>query len=141
MSDDDIELRRIRMEKMQQMMKAKQEAEAKAKQKPLTLADKIEMLIKVILEPAALQYLNQIKARSVTTYNYIRSSLFPDDIIAEIDILIQYLRQGMIRQGVISLTEIQYLERQALGIDSTITVKKQGEKAVSLSHFLKEDEK
>lgn len=139
--DDDIELRRIRMAKMQEMLKAKQEALQKSQQKVPTLADKIDVIMKAILQPKALEYLNQIKARSVQTYNYIRTALFPPDITDEIDMLMMYMRQGMIRSGVISLTEIQFLERKALGIESSITVKRQGEDAVSLAKFLKEEDK
>jgi hypothetical protein len=137
--DEDIELRRLRMERMQQLLKAKQEAELKAQRKEPTLADKMDQLINVLLQPQALQYFNQIKSKNIQAYNKIRTMLFPPDIISEIDSLLVYLRQGMIRRGIIDLTEIQIMERQALGIESSITVKKQGEKATSLSNFLKED--
>jgi DNA-binding TFAR19-related protein (PDSD5 family) len=139
-SDDDMELRRIRMAKMQQLMQMKQQALAKSQQKIPTLADKIDQLMKVLLQPAALEYLNQIKARNIQVYNSIRSALFPPDITSEIDMLMSYLQQGMIRAGIIPITEIQLLERKFLGIESTITVKKQGEEAVTLSKFLKEEE-
>lgn len=138
-SDDDIELQRLRMERMQQILKAKQEAQLKAERKEPTLADKIDQLINVLFQPPALQYFNQIKSRNVQAYNKIRTMLFPADIVSEIDSLLMYLRQGMIRRGIIDLTEIQLMERQALGIESSITIKKQGEKATSLSSFLKED--
>ena len=47
--DEDIELRRLRMERMQQLLKAKQEAELKAQRKEPTLADKMDQLINVLL--------------------------------------------------------------------------------------------
>jgi len=138
-NEADMELKRIRLQKMQELMRQKQEAEARAKQKIPTIQDKIDMLLRVLMQPAALQYLNEIRTRNLSLYNQIRASFFPAEIMAEIDILIQYLRQGLIRTGIISLDEVQLLERQILGISSSITVKKQGEKATSLSSFLKDD--
>ncbi len=140
-SSDDFELERIRMEKMQQILKAKQMSEQQSKQKNVTAADKINMLLKVLMQPAAQQYLNGIKQRNISLYNQIRSELFPPEVMAELDLLIQYYRQGMIRQGVISETDIQLLERKLLGVGSQIRVKKQGEKEVSLGSFLKEEKK
>ena len=138
--DNDIELQRLRMERMQQILRAKQEAQIKAERKEPTLADKIDQLINVLFQPQALQYFNQIRTNNIQAYNKIRTMLFPPDIISEIDSLLNYLRQGMIRRGIVSLTEIQLLERQALGIEPSIKVKKQGEKAIDLSNFLKEEE-
>ena len=62
------------------------------------LPDKIDMLLKVLMQPAAQQYLNGIKQRNISLYNQIRSELFPPEVMAELDLLIQYYRQGMIRQ-------------------------------------------
>jgi DNA-binding TFAR19-related protein (PDSD5 family) len=140
-NSDDLELERIRQQKMQQIMKNQQLAEQKSKQKTFTTADKIDILLKVLLQPGAMQYLNEIKQRDITLYNQIRTELFPLEVIREIDLLMQYYRQGMIRQGIIDDTEIQIIERRILGIGSQITVKKQGEKATTLGSFLKEDKK
>ncbi len=138
--DEDMELKRIRMQKMQALIKQKQLEEQKKNQKTITLADKIDMLLKVILTPHAQVYLNEIKSRNMQVYNKIRSQLFPPQISSQIDLLIAYLQKGMIRQNIIDKLEIQYLERQILGIKSQITVKKRGEDATSLSSFLKEKE-
>ena len=137
--DADLELKRIRFQRLQELMRQKQEAEARAKHRAPTLADKVDMLLRVLMQPAANEYLNEIRKRNLQLYNQIRSGFFPPEIMAEIDTLMEYYRQGMIRTGIISLDEVQILERQILGISSTITVKKQGEKATSLSSFLKDD--
>lgn len=136
--DTDLELKRIRMQRIQEIMRQKQEAEVRAKQRVPTIQDKVEMLLRVLMQPAAFQYLNEIRTRNINLYNQIKSSLFPPEIIAEIDVLMEYYHQGLIRIGIISLDEVQLLERQILGISSSITVKKQGEKATSLSSFLKD---
>jgi len=137
-SSEDLELERIRLQKLSQIMKAKQAAEMKANQKMPSTADKVDTLLRVLLQPDALSYFNEIKKRSVTVYNAVRSQLFPPDVLAELDTLMEYYRQGAIRQGIISLTEVQLIERQVTGVSSSITVKKQGEKAVNLGSFLKD---
>jgi len=141
MSDEeDLELQRLRMQRMQSMLKQKQQAEQQSQHKIPTLADKIDAVMQVLLDPNALQYLLTIKQRNIQAYNGIRQKLFPPEIIAEIDLLMQYLQQGMIRKGVVTITEIQQLERQVLGIGSTITIKKQGEDAKPLGSYLKDEE-
>ncbi|UYP48107.1 hypothetical protein NEF87_004392 [Candidatus Lokiarchaeum ossiferum] len=139
-NDEDHELKRLRMQRMQAILKQKQQAEQQSEHKIPTLADKIDQVMQVLLAPNALQYLLNIKAHSVQTYNLIRQNLFPPQIVSEIDLLISYLRQGMIRRGVISVTEIQQIERQVLGIGSSITIKKQGQDAKSLGGYLKDDD-
>lgn len=139
-NEEDHELKRLRMQRMQAILKQKQQATAQAERKIPTLADKIDQVMQVLLAPNALQYLLNIKARSVQTYNTIRQNLFPSQIVSEIDLLMTYLRQGMIRRGVITITEVQQIERQVLGIGSSITIKKQGQDAKSLGGYLKDDE-
>jgi hypothetical protein len=138
--DQDQELKRLRMARMQAFLLQKQQSTQQAQQIVPTLADKIDQVMNVLLAPNALQYIQLIHQRNITAYNAIRQRLFPSQIIAEIDLLITYLNQGMIRRGVISRTEIQHLERQVLGIKSSITVKKQGHEAKSLGHYLHDDE-
>ena len=138
--DGDLELQRIRMKRMQALMKAKTQAEEQSTRRQPTLADKIDSLLRILLSPAAQQYLAGIKGRSVNTYNEVRSRLFPSTLISEIEKLMYYSQQGMIRQGVISETEVQYLERQVMGVGTSITVKKQGQDAVNLGSYLKEDD-
>ena len=138
--EEDIELKRLRMEKMQAILRQKKMAEQRAQRREPTLAEKIDQLINVLLAPDALQYLQYIKSQDIEVYNKIRQYLFPPKLIQEIDLLMAYLYQGMIRRHIISKTEIQYLERKARGIDSQIRIKKQGEELTTLSNYLKEEE-
>ena len=141
MSDEMDELRRIRMAKMQKILEAQKTAEAaeKSKNNVPTLADKIDQIILVLLTPRAQEYLKSVKERSISTYNQVREALFPPEIAFEIDELIMYLKQGMIRRGMITKDKIILIERRILGISSSITIKKRGEDAVSLGNFLNEE--
>ncbi|MHA1719737.1 MAG: hypothetical protein ACTSWX_09170 [Promethearchaeota archaeon] len=138
MSDD--ELRRIRMQKMQDILRQKKLAEQRSQRKELPVDKKMDQILAVLLAPNASQYLNAIKEKNYDLFVKIRQKIFPPKLMPELDLLIHYLRQGMIRRGVISLIEIQQIERQILGIGPRITIKKQGEDAKSLTSFLKEDE-
>ncbi|QEE16129.2 hypothetical protein DSAG12_01958 [Promethearchaeum syntrophicum] len=138
MSDD--ELHRIRMQKMQEILNKKKQAEQRSQRVELPIDNKMDQILAVLLAPNANQYLNIIKQRNYELFAKIRQKIFPPKIMPELDLLLQYLRQGMIRRGVISLIEIQQIERQILGIGSSITIKKQGQDAKTLSNFLKEDE-
>ena len=138
MSDD--ELRRIRMQKMQDILRQKKLAEQRSQRKELPVDKKMDQILAVLLAPNASQYLNAIKEKNYDLFVKIRQKIFPPKLMPELDLLIHYLRQGMIRRGVISLSEIQQIERQILGIGPRITIKKQGEDAKSLTSFLKEDE-
>ncbi len=138
---DDLELERIRMEKMKAMMKAqemKRMQEERQKRQP-TLTDKIEALLNVILEPQALQYITTMKTTRNEVYQKVIMNLLPSDIISEIDTLMQYLASGLIRRGVIGLTEVQFVERKVLGIESQIVVKKRDHEVQSLTSYLKEE--
>lgn len=139
---DDFELERIRMEKMRAMLKAQEAAaleEQRQKNQP-TFTDKLEALLSVVLEPQALQYLKQIKANNSEVYQKVVMNLLPPDLMYEIDTLMQYLARGQIRRGVIGLTEVQFIERKVLGIESQIVIKKRDHEAQSLTNFLKEEE-
>ena len=137
--EEDIELKRLRMQKMQAILQQKQEVLQQEQRKEPTLADKIDQLINVLLAPDALQYLAYIKSQDIAVYNKVRQYIFPPEILQEIDQLMVYLYQGAIRRHVVSKTEIQYFERKARGIESQIRIKKHGEEATTLSNFLKED--
>jgi hypothetical protein len=59
----------------------------------------------------------------------------------QLDTIMAFISQGRIRQQIVPIDEIQYLERQIMGVKSRIQVKRRGEKeAVDLSAFLKSDE-
>ena len=136
----DDELRRIRMEKMQEILKQNKLAEQRSQRVEMPTDNKMNQILAILLAPNANQYLSAIKERNYDLFIKIRQKIFPPQIMSELDLLMQYLRQGMIRRGVISLIEIQQIERRILGIGSSITIKKQGQDAKTLSNFLKEDE-
>ena len=138
--DEDDELRRIRMQKMQEILKQNKLAEQRSQRAEMPTDNKIDQILAILLAPNANQYLSAIKERNYDLYIKIRQKIFPPQIMSELDLLMQYLRQGMIRRGVISVIEIQQIERKILGIGSSITIKKQGQDAKTLTNFLKEDE-
>lgn len=137
--EEDIELKRLRMQKMQAMLQQKQIAMEREQHKEPTLADKIDKLINVLLAPDALQYLSYIKTQDIVVYNKVRQYIFPPQLVQDIDSLMVYFYQGRIRRHIVSKTEIQFFERKARGIESQIRVKRHGEEATSLSNYLKED--
>ena len=136
----DDELRRIRMEKMQEILKQNKLAEQQSQRAEMPTDNKMDQILAILLAPNANRYLRAIKERNYDLYIKIRQKIFPPQIMSELDLLMQYLRQGMIRRGVISVIEIQQIERRILGIGSSITIKKQGQDAKTLSNFLKDDE-
>ena len=136
----DDELRRIRMEKMQEILKQNKLAEQRSQRVEMPTDNKMDQILAILLAPNANRYLSAIKERNYDLYIKIRQKIFPPQIMSELDLLMQYLRQGMIRRGVISVIEIQQIERRILGIGSSITIKKQGQDAKTLSNFLKDDE-
>ena len=136
----DDELRRIRMEKMQEILKQNKLAEQQSQRAEMPTDNKMDQILAILLAPNANRYLSAIKERNYDLYIKIRQKIFPPQIMSELDLLMQYLRQGMIRRGVISVIEIQQIERRILGIGSSLTIKKQGQDAKTLSNFLKDDE-
>lgn len=136
----DDELRRIRMEKMQEILKQNKLAEQRSQRVEMPTDNKMDQILAILLAPNANRYLSAIKERNYDLYIKIRQKIFPPQIMSELDLLMQYLRQGMIRRGVISVIEIQQIERRILGIGSSITIKKQGQDAKTLTNFLKDDE-
>ena len=138
--NEDPELKRLRMQKMQRILQQKKQAEQATKHRPPNTEQKMEQLLTVLLSPDAKQYLDRLKSQDSTTYYKIRQQLFPPHVMRELDLLMTYYARGMIRRHVISRTEIRYLERKVKGIGSSITIKKQGEDAKSLGDFLKDEE-
>ena len=138
--NEDQELKRLRMQRLQKILEQKKQAEDQANRKIPSVEDKIDMLMNILLAPDAKQYLDGIKSRDISVYQKIKQKIFPPQLLHEIDVLMQYYARGMIRRGIISLTEVRVFERQVLGISSSIKIKKQGEDAKSLGDFLKDDD-
>ena len=109
MSEDE-ELNRLRRQKMQEMLNKKKQAEQRSQRVEMPIDKKMDQILAVLLAPNANQYLSIIKERNYELYTKIRQKIFPPKIMPELDLLLQYLRQGMIRRGVISLIEVQQIE-------------------------------
>ncbi|MFX1591457.1 MAG: hypothetical protein ACFFB6_03360 [Promethearchaeota archaeon] len=134
---DQYELEKIRMRKMKAMMEAKKRKETD-QERIVSIAEKIDFVLKVVLSPEAYSYLSNIKNNEPYVYQSIYNELISPDVIQNIDYLLAIIRS---RGGVprkIPLDVIIYLERKAKGIRSKIQVKR-GDDIMDLSSFLTKD--
>ena len=131
---DQHELEKIRMKKMKAIMDAKKQKEA-AQERVVSVSEKIEFVLRVVLAPDAYSYLNNIKNNEPYVYRAIYNELISPDVIQSIDYLLALIRQqgGVPRK--IPLDAIIYLERKVKGIKSKIQVKR-GDDMMDLSSFL-----
>jgi len=136
-SDKDFEqheLEKIRMRKMKAIIDAKKQQEF-AKDRVISISEKVEYVLKVVLAPEAYNYLNSIKGKEPNVYRAIYNELINPDVIQSIDYLLAIIQQ---RGGVpkkIPLDAIIYLERKVKGIRSKIQVKR-GDDLMDLGSFL-----
>lgn len=136
-SDKDFEqheLEKIRMRKMKAIIDAKKQQEF-AKDRVISISEKVEYVLKVVLAPEAYNYLNSIKGKEPNVYRAIYNELINPDVIQSIDYLLTIIQQ---RGGVpkkIPLDAIIYLERKVKGIRSKIQVKR-GDNLMDLGSFL-----
>lgn len=136
-SDKDFEqheLEKIRMRKMKAIIDAKKQQEF-AKDRVVSISEKVEYVLKVVLAPEAYNYLNSIKGKEPNVYRAIYNELISPDVIQSIDYLLTIIQQ---RGGVpkkIPLDAIIYLERKVKGIKSKIQVKR-GNDLMDLGSFL-----
>jgi len=136
-SDKDFEqheLEKIRMRKMKAIIDAKKQQEF-AKDRVISISEKVEYVLKVVLAPEAYNYLNSIKGKEPNVYRAIYNELINPDVIQSIDYLLAIIQQ---RGGVpkkIPLDAIIYLERKVKGIRSKIQVKR-GDNLMDLGSFL-----
>jgi DNA-binding TFAR19-related protein (PDSD5 family) len=128
------ELEKIRMRKMKAMVEAKKRQEA-AKERVVSISDKLEYVLQVVLAPEAYSYLSNIKENDPNIFGFIYNELISTDVIQNIDYLIAIIRQqgGVPRK--IPLDIIIHLERKAKGIKSKIQVKR-GDDLMDLGSFL-----
>ncbi|MFX1323375.1 MAG: hypothetical protein ACFE8N_00345 [Promethearchaeota archaeon] len=128
------ELEKIRMRKMKAMMDAKKQQEA-VKDRAVSISEKVEYVLKVVLASDAYNYLNKLRTTEQNVYRFIYNELISPDVVQNIDYLLAIIQQ---RGGVpkkIPLDVIIYLERQAKGIKSKIKVKR-GDDLMDLGSFL-----
>jgi hypothetical protein len=122
------------MRKMKAMIDAKKRQEA-AKDRIVSMAEKLEFILRVVLAPDAYTYLNNLKGKEPHVYQIIYNELISPDVIQNIDYLLAIIQQ---RGGIpkrIPLDAIIYLERKAKGIKSKIQVKR-GDDLMDLGSFL-----
>ena len=139
--DDDDELAALRRKKMaelisrQQQDKLRQEVQQNVS---AALEQKIEFCMSFLLKPDAYAYLNNIKTTNAQVYQRIKDLLFPAEVLLRLDLLIANIRTGRVPRGDIWLVDIQQIERDLLGIKSSISYKKRGDKErVDLSSLFK----
>jgi len=134
---DEHELEKIRMKKMQSLMEQKKQQENAQKQS-MTLQDKIDFVLQVVLQPDAYQHLKNLQNNEPKVYQYIFNELVGQEVIQSIDYLIAIIqrRGGVPRR--IPRDVIVYLERKAKGIKSQIRVKR-GDDVMDLGSYLKKE--
>ncbi|MFX1327444.1 MAG: hypothetical protein ACFE91_04790 [Promethearchaeota archaeon] len=136
-NNEEHELEKIRLKKMRAIMKAKKKEEL-VQERVVSISDKIDFVLKVVLAPDAYNYLNNLKINEPHIYQLIYNELISPDVIQSIDYLIQIIKR---RGGVprkIPLDIIIFLERKVKGIRSKIQVKR-GDDIMDLSSFLTKD--
>ena len=132
----DHELERIRLKRMQNILRFQQQKKQE-NNSVQSFQKKIRTILNVILTPDAHAYLSDIEKRDSTLFTKIRNMILPSHITSQIDTLLMYFNRGMLRRCVITMTDIQYVERQILGIGTKITVKKSNSESTDLSSFLR----
>ncbi len=131
---DQHELEKIRMRKIKAMMEAKKRKET-AQERVVSIYEKIEFVLRVVLAPEAYNYLNNLKDNEPNVYKIVFNELISPDVIQSIDYLLNIIKHRGAIPRKIPLDAILYLERKAKGIKSKIKVKR-GDNMMDLSSFL-----
>ncbi len=131
---DQHELEKIRMKKMRAIMEAKKRKEA-AQERIVSVAEKIDFVLKVVLEQDAYNHLKNLNTNEPYVYQAVYNELISPDVIQNIDYLLAIIqsRGGVPRK--IPLDAIIFLERKVKGIKGKIQVKR-GDDMMDLSSFL-----
>ncbi|TFG27947.1 MAG: hypothetical protein EU532_06330 [Promethearchaeota archaeon] len=133
--NEEYELEKIRMKKMQALMEA-QKRNQSSKEKVATVWEKLDYVLKAVMMPDAYAYLNQLKMNEPQVYNWIINELISPDVIENIDYLLAIISQrgGVARR--IPKDAIILLERKAKGIKSKIQVKQGDGDMMDLRSYL-----
>ncbi|MHA1688837.1 MAG: hypothetical protein ACTSYC_08915 [Promethearchaeota archaeon] len=132
--EDTYELDRIRMQKIKELLEAQKRKQQKEELKS-SFQDKIEYLLRVVLDPEAYTYFNKLKQAEPWVYQRIYNELISPDVIRNIDYLLAIIaRQGGVPRR-IPVDVIMYLERKVKGIKGTIKVKR-GDEILDLGSYL-----
>ena len=133
---EEHELEKIKLRKMQAIMEAQKMRET-SQQRQVSVAEKINYVLQIVLTPDAYQYLNKLKNEEPRVFQGIYNELISPDVVQNIDLLLSIIqRQGGIPRK-IPLDVIIYLERQVKGIKSKIKVKKGDGEMMDLGAYLK----
>ncbi len=131
----DHELDKIRLRKMKALMEAQKRNQA-SKERTMSVWEKVDYVLKVVLMPDAYTYLSNIKTNEPQVYQKVINELVSPDVIENVDYLLAIIqRQGGVPRR-IPLDVIIYLERQAKGIKSKIKVKQGDGEMMDLGSFL-----
>ena len=133
--NDEHELEKIKMRKLQAIMDAQKMRESSQKQQ-VSVAEKINYVLQIVLAPDAYKYLNKLRNEEPRIFQGIYNELISPDVVQNIDLLISIIRRqgGVPRQ--IPLDAIIYLERQMKGIKGKIKVKKGDGEMMDLGSYL-----
>ena len=133
--NEQYELDKIRMKKMKALMEAQKRKEASQKQ-IMSLWEKVDYILKVVLMPDAYTRLNNLKTNEPSVYQRVINEFISADVIQNIDYLIAIISQqgGVPRR--IPVDVIIFLERKAKGIKSKIQVKQGNGEMMDLSSYL-----
>ncbi|MFX1356970.1 MAG: hypothetical protein ACFFA8_06755 [Promethearchaeota archaeon] len=132
---DEHELEIIRLKKMKAIMQA-QKQQQEAKEKIMSLSEKVNFVLRAVLDSDAYSYLDNIRIKEPNVYAAIYNELISPDVIREIDYLIAIISQ---RGGVprkIPLDVIIYLERKVKGIRGSVKVKRGNGDMMDLGSYL-----
>ncbi|MFX1277720.1 MAG: hypothetical protein ACFFBP_10505 [Promethearchaeota archaeon] len=127
------ELDVIRMRKLKALMEAQKRSEA-TQQRSNSIYEKVDFILKVVLEPDAYSYFNNLKDKEPAVYQVMFNELISPDVIENIDYLIAITSQGNLPRR-IPLDVIIMLERKVKGIKSKIQVKR-GDETLDLGSYL-----
>jgi len=134
--NDEHELEKIKMRKLQAIMDAQKMRESSQKQQ-VSVAEKINYVLQIVLAPDAYRYLNKLRNEEPRIFQGIYNELISPDVVQNIDLLISIIRrQGGVPRR-IPLDAIIYLERQMKGIKGKIKVKKGDGEMMDLGSYLK----
>jgi hypothetical protein len=131
MPDEDDDLAALRRKRMAELMakqkgdKLRQELSQNAE---AMLDQKIEFCLQILMAPDAYAYFKSMKASNPQLHERIKGLLFPPQVLFKIDMLVANVRSGRVPRGDIWLVDLQQIERELLGIKSSISVKKRGDR-------------
>jgi hypothetical protein len=130
MSDDD-ELAALRRKRMAELMAKKKDDKLRqelSQNAEAMLDQRIEFCLQFLMAPDAYAYFKNMKSSNPQLHERIKGLLFPPEVLFKMDLLVANIRSGRVPRGDIWLVDLQQIERDLLGVKSSISVKKRGER-------------